>query len=646
MVLSYRAWQTEFGGKPGVVGSTLYLEQRAFTVAGIAPPGFYGDRIAPFPPDIWLPLAIEPQMEGANSSLLQPDTAWLYAVGRLRPNVDLASLQTRLSGVLRQWMQTVPAFTDHGGAALISKQHVALSPAGGGIQKIQRQTGTGLRILMLLAGVVLLIACVNIANLLLARSMAQRREIAVRIGLGASRGRIIRQIVTESLILSIAGGAAGLTIAFLGSRAILALAFPLSKDMPVSADPSWQVLAFAFLVSLLTGLLFAAAPAWVSSNSQPAEASRATNHAARDHASIPQRLLLVLQFALSIVLLTSAFLATRSLSNLENQRTGIDTTDRYTAQLDLKGAGYAPEQLNPVYSEIESELRALPGFVSVSFARYIPLQGNEWGGCVLVQGRPTPGPTDNCFSDWDRVSPQFLDSVGAPILRGRGFSNSDKSGGLPVVLVNQAFAKRFFPNQDPLGQHFGLNGADYAGAFQVVGVFCGFQIERPAQRDAAPLSAAARAGLCGIQNPRAAGRRIELALSGSDHSSLRSCATRCRAADSDGDRESESEYTSRFRPVLSGRSGRQFQPGETARPPDRGVRISRVDSCLGRPLRSDVLSGRSTYQRDWDSHGAGSFTVGNRFAHAAHRIPAGDCRRGHRSSRQLGSRADDEAGAL
>ena len=486
VVLSYRAWQTEFGGKPGVVGSTLYLEQHAFTVAGIAPPGFYGDRIAPFPPDIWLPLAIEPLMEGANSSLLQPDTAWLYAVGRLRPNVDLASLQTRLSGVLRQWMQTVPAFTDHGGAALISKQHVALSPAGGGIQKIQRQTGTGLRILMLLAGVVLLIACVNIANLLLARSMAQRREIAVRIGLGASRGRIIRQIVTESLILSIAGGAAGLTIAFLGSRAILALAFPLSKEMPVSADPSWQVLAFAFLVSLLTGLLFAAAPAWVSSNSQPAEASRATNHAARDHASIPQRLLLVLQFALSIMLLTSAFLAARSLSNLENQRTGIDTTDRYTAQLDLKGAGYAPEQLNPVYSEIESELRALPGFVSVSFARYIPLQGNEWGGCVLVQGRPTPGPTDNCFSDWDRVSPQFLDSVGAPILRGRGFSNSDKSGGLPVVLVNQAFAKRFFPNQDPLGQHFGLNGADYAGAFQVVGVFADFKLSDP-RRETQPL---------------------------------------------------------------------------------------------------------------------------------------------------------------
>ncbi|HTW47954.1 MAG TPA: ABC transporter permease, partial [Acidobacteriaceae bacterium] len=486
LVLSYRAWQTEFGGKPGVVGSTLYLEQHAFTVAGIAPPGFYGDRIAPFPPDMWLPLASEPLMEGTNSSLLEPDTAWLYAIGRLRPNVNLASLQTRLSGVLRQWMRTMPAFADHGGAAEIPKQHVVLSPAGGGIQKIQQQTGAGLRVLMILSGVVLLIACVNIANLLLARSMARRSEIAVRIGLGASRGRIIRQIVTESLILSVTGGAAGLAVAFPGSRAILALAFPLAKDMPVSASPSWEVLTFAFLASLLTGLLFAAAPAWVSSNSQPAETSRGTNQASRDHASLPQRTLLIFQFALSIVLLTSAFLATRSLSNLEDQQMGIDTADRYTAQIDLKGGGYGPDQLNPVYHEIENGFQALPGMVSVSFARYLPLEGNEWGGCVMIQGRPVPGPADNCFSDWDRVSPQFLDTVGVPILRGRGFADSDESSGLPAVLINQAFAKRFFPGQDPLGQRFGLNGADYAGAFQIVGVFADFKLSDP-RREAQPL---------------------------------------------------------------------------------------------------------------------------------------------------------------
>lgn len=486
VILSYQAWQTDFGGKASVVGSTIYLEQHPFTIAGIAPPGFYGDRIAPIPPDMWLPLATEPLMEGANSSLLQPGTAWLYAIGRLRPGVNLGALQARLSGVLRQWMKSMPAFTEHGGAAEIPKQHVVLAPAGGGIQKLQQQTGTGLRMLMLLSGVVLLIACANIANLLLARSMAQRTEIAVRISLGAARRRIVRQIVTESLLLSAAGGAFGVAIAFLASRSILALAFPLSQNMPVSARPSWAVLLFAFLVSLLTGLLFAAVPAWVSSSSQPAEASRGTNYAARDHASLPQRLLLIFQFALSIVLLTSAFLTTQSLANLQDQRMGIDATNRYTAQIDLKGGGYAPDQLSAVYRQLDDGFRALPGTVSVSFARYLPLEGNEWGGCVLIAGRPVPGPADNCFSDWDRVSPQFLDSVGVPLRRGRGFTRADESGSLSVVLVNQAFVQRFFPHQDPLGQRFGMNGADYAQAFQIVGVFANFILTDP-RREAQPL---------------------------------------------------------------------------------------------------------------------------------------------------------------
>jgi macrolide transport system ATP-binding/permease protein len=485
IVLSYPAWQKYFGGKLQIFGSTIYLEQHPFTVVGVAPPGFYGDRIVPFPPDFWLPLATEPLFEGANSSL-QSDTAWLYAVGRLRPGVNTAPLQEKLSGVLRHWMSTIPAFTEHGGAAQIPKQHVVLAPAGGGIQKLQQETGTGLRMLMLLSGVVLLIACANIANLLLARSMAQRTEIAVRISLGAARSRIIRQIVTECLILSTMGGAAGLAVAFFGSRAILALAFPISKNMPLSARPSLAVLLFALGVSLLTGLLFSVVPAWVSSGSRPLEASSGAHATSRDHASLPQQLLLIFQFALSIVLLTSAILTTRSLSNLENQRMGIDASHRYTVQTDLKGGGYSPEQLNSVYHQLEDGFRALPGVVGVSFARYLPLEGNEWGGSVIVKGRPVPGPADNSFSDWDRVGPQFLDSVGVPLIRGRGFTQADESSGLNPVLVNQAFVKRFFAHQEPLGQRFGLNGEEYAGAFEIVGVFADFILNDP-RKEPQPL---------------------------------------------------------------------------------------------------------------------------------------------------------------
>jgi macrolide transport system ATP-binding/permease protein len=484
--LSYSAWQREFGGNPNVIGSTLYLDQHAFTVAGITPPGFYGDRVAPFPPDMWLPLATEPVIEGSNAAVLQPDTSWLYAIGRLRPGVNLGSLQSKLSGVLRQWMATRPAFTAHGGAAEIRRQHVVLSAAGGGIQKLQQQTGTGLRMLMFLSSVVLLIACANIANLMLARSMAQRAEIAVRIGLGATRGRIIRQILIESLILSSIGGAVGLVVAFIGSRAMLALAFPLSTNMPVSARPSWIELAFALGISILTGLLFAAAPAWVSSGAQPADATRTKNSSSRDHASIPQRLLLIFQVALSMVLLATAFLATRSLYNLEHQQLGVETANRYMVQIDLTGPGYTTDRLNGVYREIEDRFSALPGVKQVSFARYLPLEGNEWGKCIILEGRPAPGPKDNCNSDWDRVSTNFLDSVGVPVLRGRGFTREDETSTLQVAMVNQAFVKRFFPGRDPIGQRFGVDRAEYSNAFQIVGVFADFKLT-DARREIKPL---------------------------------------------------------------------------------------------------------------------------------------------------------------
>jgi macrolide transport system ATP-binding/permease protein len=486
VVLSYQTWQTEFGRDVGVVGSAVYIQQHAFTIAGIAPPGFFGDRVAPSPPDMWLPLASEPVFEGANSSLLDPDTDWLYAIGRVRPGVNLGSTQTKLSVVLRQWMGTRPAYSDHGGAAEIPKQHVVLSPAGGGIQKLQRQTGASLRMLMLLSGVVLLIACANIANLLLARSMARRAEIAVRIGLGATRGRVIRQIFTEGLVLSLIGGIAGLVVAFLGARMILALAFPVARNMPISTVPSWPVLAFAVAVSLLTGSLFAAAPAWVLSHAQPAEASRGNNSSSRDHSSIPQRMLLVFQLTLSIVLLVSAFLMTRSLYNLEHQNFGFDTANRYALQIDLKGAGYTPEKLPAIYGEIQERLSALPGMVNMSFARYLPLGGNEWGSCVIEQGRPTPGPNDKCFADWDRVSWRFLDSIGVPIVRGRGFTEDDESGQQQVAIVNQTFAKRFFHKEDPIGKRFGINGQAYSGAFQIVGVFADFKLS-DARGEAGPL---------------------------------------------------------------------------------------------------------------------------------------------------------------
>ena len=479
LVLNYQIWQADFGGDPHIVGATVYLDTHPFTVAGIAPPGFFGDRVVSRPPEIWLPLSSEAVLEKENSSLKQADTDWLYALGRLRPGVNTDTLQAKLSVALRQWLLTRTAYTEHGGSALIPRQHVVLAPAGGGIQKLQQQIGKGLRLLMILSSVVLLIACANIANLLLARGTTRRAEVAVRMALGAARRRLVRQILTESILLSLFGGLAGLALAYALSHMILAIAFPASPHMPVQASPSLTVLGFAFLVSLLTGVIFGTAPAWLSSHAQPAEALRGVNRSTRDSSSLPQRSLVVLQVAMSVVLLAGAFLMTQSLGNLEHQNFGFSTANRYILGFDPRSVGYTVDRLPALYRQLEDRFSALPGMANVSLVRYTPLGGNNWGSCVIPQGHGAPGPGDDCFSSWDRASTHFLDSIGVPIVRGRNFSEQDTTTSQQVVIVNQAFAKQFFPGQDPIGKHFGLGKPEYSGVFEIAGVFADFKMTDP-----------------------------------------------------------------------------------------------------------------------------------------------------------------------
>jgi predicted permease len=333
--------------------------------------------------------------------------------------------------------------------------------------------------LMILSSVVLLIACANIANLMLARATTKRSEIAVRMALGAGQRRVIRQILTESVLLSSMGGIAGLAVAYAGCRTILALAFPDSKYMPIEATPSLPVLGFAFLITLLTGIVFGLAPAWLSSHAQPAEALRGVNRAIRDRSSLPQQSLVVFQAALSVVLLAAAILMTRSLANLENQNFGVSTANRYVLHFDPSGAGYTVDRVPALYRQIEDRFAALPGVSSFSMAMYSPLEGDNWGECVIQQGHPEPGPNAQCGSTWDRVSTHFLESIGVPIVRGRNFSDQDTASSPQVAIVNETFVKRFYPNQDPVGQHFGIDLPQYSGSFEIVGVFADFKMNQP-----------------------------------------------------------------------------------------------------------------------------------------------------------------------
>jgi predicted permease len=479
-VLSFRGWQVDFGGDPSIVGSTISIQAHPFTVIGIAPPAFFGDRVTDSPAEFWIPLSTMRLVQGEDQSILDhPDSHWLYPIGRVRPGTNIAALQSKLSVALRSWLSSREAYTKNGGSTLIPKQHVVVVPAGGGIQNMQQQTGRGLKMLMILSSVVLLIACANIANLLLARSTARRADIAVRMAMGAGRRRVIRQAITESVLLSCIGGLAGLAVAYAGTRTILALAFPDARHLPISASPSPLVLGFAFLVSLITGILFGMAPAWLVLHAQPAEVLRGVNRSTRDRSSLPQQTLVILQAALSIVLLAGAILMTKSLGNLENQNFGVATNDRYVMHVDPAGAGYAIDRLPALYRQIEDRFSALPGVAHVSMALYSPLEGDNWGECVIQQGHPAPGPNDRCGSTWDRVSPGFLSSIGVPIVRGRDISQQDTASSQQVAVVNQTFANRFFPKQDPVGQHFGIDYPQYSGSFEIVGVFRDFKMNNP-----------------------------------------------------------------------------------------------------------------------------------------------------------------------
>ena len=470
VVMNYQTWQQEYAADPSVVGSTFVLNTQPVTIIGIAPPGFYGDRMTDEPADFFIPMAMEPLM-GPTSFLHRHESNWVYILGRVKPGTEIAPLQAKMSGELRNWLPQLELYQRADLKKNLTNSHVILTPGGVGIANMQAEYGTGLRFLMWISALVLLIACANIANLVLVRGMARRAETSIRMALGAQRKRLIRQMLTESVVLSCMGGVAGLIVAYAGTRVLLALAFPDATNLPINASPSLPVLAFAFGLSLLTGLIFGIAPAWITSHSEPAEALRGSNRSTNDHSGWLQRSLVILQAALSLVLLVGAGLMAKSLNNLENQNFGVETENRVVAHFSPDDAGYKPEQLQALYERIDQGLRALPGVEKVSLSLYTPLEGDNWGEGVTIQGRPEPGPNDAVGASWVRVGPDFFDIVGHHLLRGRGITAQDTGTSTPVAVVNQTFVKKFFPKgENPIGVHFGVSGVQSSGDFEIVGV--------------------------------------------------------------------------------------------------------------------------------------------------------------------------------
>jgi predicted permease len=469
-MLSYQAWQRGYAGDPSIIGSSFFINTHPITIVGVTPPGFYGDRMTETPPDFYLPISQEPTL-GFYSARNKPELGWLFLVGRVKPGVAMGSLQQKMSGLLRQSLAQLEDFQTVHGKQLLAKAHVVLTPGGQGVVNLQQRVASSLYLLLGLAGLVLLIACANIANLMLVRGLARRAEISIRMALGAARARVVRQMLTESLVLASLGGVSGLVLAYAGARLLLGLMFSSAAQVPVHATPSLPVLGFALAVSLATGLVFGVAPAWIGSNEQPANAMRGVNRSTRDRSSLLQRSLVILQAALSVVLLIGAGLLGKSLNKLQHQDMGLEAENRVIVNLNPLKVGYKQGQLQGLYQQIEDKFHAMPGVQKVGLTLYTPLYGDIWTFFAYVQGHPAPQPGQDGSTLFNRASPEYFNAVGQRLLRGRTFTPADTAKSPGVAVVNQAFVKKLFkPGEDPIGQHFGVINMKNSGDFEIVGV--------------------------------------------------------------------------------------------------------------------------------------------------------------------------------
>jgi macrolide transport system ATP-binding/permease protein len=338
-------------------------------------------------------------------------------------------------------------------------------PGGSGIALMKNNYEHDLRLLLAITGLVLLIACANLANLQLARGAANLPQISVRVALGASRFQVISQSLTEAVMLALSGGFAGLIIASQLAKVLIHLAFPRASYVPIPVTPSLPILAFTFLLSLITGIVFGITPAWSASRADPASALQALGRSS-GRTTLSQKSLMVLQAALSLVLLASAGLMIVTLRNLQNQQFGFQMNDVGVVNVNAGFGDYSPEKLASIYNEIEQRMLQIPGVSKASLALYSPMSGNNWQSGATLEEHPQHMVSPR----WDRVSPSFFQTIGAHVLRGREVDERDTPNSTHVAVVNQAFADQYFPNENPIGKRFGLGPVEESADYQIVGV--------------------------------------------------------------------------------------------------------------------------------------------------------------------------------
>ena len=469
-VLSFGYWKRRFRSDTSLVGKILEVNDVPVTIMGVAPPEFFGETSTSIP-DFWLPISLQPQVMQQSSFLDDPSTHWLNIMARLRAGVKPQQAQSMVSVQLRQMLAS------RAGSKLspdiqkdIDRSYIQLTPGDIGISALRLQYSEPLHILMAVVALILLIACANVANLLLSRAAAREKEISMRLALGASRARLTRQLLTESVLLALLGGVLGVFFAQWGARILL---FRVAGNgTPLHASPNSIMLGFTAAVSILAGILFGIFPALRASRADLNSVMKG-NSPAPAVAGLRMGLangLVIFQIAASLVLIVSAGLFLRTLKNLMGQELGFEQGHVLIIGMDPRAAGYTPDQMNSLNRLLLERLEAVPGVRSVSYEHTSPLSGSESSGPVSVEGMP-PRPHEDMGLHRNTVGPRYFETMGIPILVGRGIEPGDREGALRVAVVNQAMVKKFFDGANPIGKRFSDGGPDFEpkDAFEIVG---------------------------------------------------------------------------------------------------------------------------------------------------------------------------------
>ena len=469
VVLSYGYWQREFALSPGVLGKTIRLNGSPLTIVGVAQPGFDGDVVGDnF--EVFVPLTMQPQVLRDSGYRSSPNISWLLLIGRLKPGMSLAQAKTNVNLVFQQALKgDYGATIDADDHAEIDKAQIQVSAGSNGMSRARAEYRLPVLLLMGIVGLVLLIACVNVANLLLARATGRKKEIAVRLAIGATRTRLVRQLLTESLLLAFIGGVCGVLLSVWGVHLLVAMLG--SEEISLAVSPDARVLSFALAVCAATGILFGIVPAWRSVRTE-------VNPTLKDATAVVEvrsrfgwgKVLIAGQVALSLLVLFGATLLVRSLQKLVTQSLGFDSRRVVVAHVEAAAAGYKGERMKQFAQELSARLSSLPGVRGVTYSRLGLFSGGETSNSLIIAGF-RPATRDDAESRQDSVGPGYFEVLGIPILTGRGIGAQDTSTSTRIAVVNEAMVKHFFHGENPVGRQFEIdNPANKGKPFTIVGI--------------------------------------------------------------------------------------------------------------------------------------------------------------------------------